>query len=73
MNYKKQEIENVISEFKKALETKGITIYRLSKISGIPRNNIYSALNPNKGSMPTMKTILRLCQSAEVTISFNTE
>lgn len=67
---KKQTEKSLILDFKEALEKKQITQYQLAKKTGMAQSNISRMLNDDGRAMPTLRTLLKLCEAAGLTIKF---
>jgi transcriptional regulator with XRE-family HTH domain len=69
MTYKKQTGFDVIADLKNILHKKGITQDMICKKTGIAQPNISRMMNDKK-FVPSMKTILKICQVAGIEIQF---
>lgn len=53
------------------LDQKKITKYQLSKLSGIAEPNIRRMLNPGSNIIPSISSIIRICDASGILINFD--
>ena len=58
---------DVVSRIKELCASKGISFYKLSKISGIPQTTLTNILN--RGTIPSIFTLEKICKTLDITLA----